>query len=321
MGTPKKREIEIKGALIESAGILKLNLKMLLAPLTFIPNIGIVINPNQPIFYQPSRFPQDKSQTGPKGKITKKNHMHENHRAGDWVCLVCNNLNYSFRKVCNRCQLQTKKQNLLQSLNIMEDPRNPNCIDQGEEGPEEPNRELETGNSQENVAIVKKKQMQKKNHRFEEFHPQPDLLSKNSLGNETGSTHLSGEDLCESRDQTKDFEPFKLALSNLDDAEDEALSNQNQWDDPWEITGAIKNKSKETVRRGKLSEVSGSSKIGKEYRLFESAGKTSRGYGNIKDTYSPQGRAFEKSIEADEEEDSDILRSVDYVLDEDYQMD
>ena len=37
----------------------------------------------------------------------------KNHRAGDWVCLLCNNLNYSFRDVCNRCHILSKKQNLL----------------------------------------------------------------------------------------------------------------------------------------------------------------------------------------------------------------
>ena len=39
-----------------------------------------------------------------------------NHRAGDWVCLYCNNHNYSFREVCNRCNVQTKVENLRQSL-------------------------------------------------------------------------------------------------------------------------------------------------------------------------------------------------------------
>lgn len=38
------------------------------------------------------------------------------HRAGDWVCIVCNNHNYSFREVCNRCKQQTKQQNIVQSL-------------------------------------------------------------------------------------------------------------------------------------------------------------------------------------------------------------
>jgi len=38
------------------------------------------------------------------------------HRAGDWVCLFCNNHNYSFREICNRCNVQTKVENLRQSL-------------------------------------------------------------------------------------------------------------------------------------------------------------------------------------------------------------
>lgn len=29
-------------------------------------------------------------------------------RKGDWVCLYCQNLNYSFRKKCNRCKIQTR---------------------------------------------------------------------------------------------------------------------------------------------------------------------------------------------------------------------
>lgn len=32
-------------------------------------------------------------------------------REGDWVCFNCNNLNFSFRKKCNRCKMQTKEQN------------------------------------------------------------------------------------------------------------------------------------------------------------------------------------------------------------------
>lgn len=39
-----------------------------------------------------------------------------NIRAGDWVCLLCGNLNFSFRDECNRCQVQTKKENYLKSL-------------------------------------------------------------------------------------------------------------------------------------------------------------------------------------------------------------
>lgn len=56
-------------------------------------------------------------QTKPKSK--KTTNQTETHRAGDWVCILCHNLNYSFRKVCNRCQVQTKRQNLIQSLSLL----------------------------------------------------------------------------------------------------------------------------------------------------------------------------------------------------------
>ena len=41
------------------------------------------------------------------------------HRAGDWICNVCNNHNYSFREVCNSCKTQTKIENLRQSLSVL----------------------------------------------------------------------------------------------------------------------------------------------------------------------------------------------------------
>lgn len=41
-------------------------------------------------------------------------------RAGDWICLLCNNLNFSFRNECNRCQRQTKKQNFMQNILLLE---------------------------------------------------------------------------------------------------------------------------------------------------------------------------------------------------------
>ena len=36
----------------------------------------------------------------------QKNSAHT--RQGDWVCLQCHNLNFSFRKKCNRCKVQTR---------------------------------------------------------------------------------------------------------------------------------------------------------------------------------------------------------------------
>ena len=35
----------------------------------------------------------------------------------DWVCLKCNNLNFSFRKRCNRCKVQSREDNQQQYAN------------------------------------------------------------------------------------------------------------------------------------------------------------------------------------------------------------
>lgn len=32
-------------------------------------------------------------------------------REGDWICFSCNNLNFAFRKKCNRCRSTTREQN------------------------------------------------------------------------------------------------------------------------------------------------------------------------------------------------------------------
>ena len=34
-----------------------------------------------------------------------------NKSSQDWVCLKCNNLNYSFRSKCNRCKIQSRENN------------------------------------------------------------------------------------------------------------------------------------------------------------------------------------------------------------------
>lgn len=33
------------------------------------------------------------------------------HPNQDWVCVKCNNLNFSFRKKCNRCKVQSREDN------------------------------------------------------------------------------------------------------------------------------------------------------------------------------------------------------------------
>lgn len=35
----------------------------------------------------------------------------QHQRAGDWKCVVCSNINFSFRNECNRCGLISKEQN------------------------------------------------------------------------------------------------------------------------------------------------------------------------------------------------------------------
>lgn len=65
-------------------------------------------------------------------QVSKGNKQaNQGHRAGDWICVKCNNLNYSFRNRCNRCQIQTKKQNLLDNLLLINsDPQNPGQTDE-----------------------------------------------------------------------------------------------------------------------------------------------------------------------------------------------
>ena len=60
----------------------------------------------------------------------KKNKTYS-HRAGDWVCILCNNHNYSFRDICNRCKKQTKTENLQQQLYLYQNENfNPNLFQQ-----------------------------------------------------------------------------------------------------------------------------------------------------------------------------------------------
>ncbi len=41
----------------------------------------------------------------------KKKHFTE--RVGDWVCIKCKNLNFSFRVICNRCNLSKAESEIL----------------------------------------------------------------------------------------------------------------------------------------------------------------------------------------------------------------
>lgn len=46
-----------------------------------------------------------------KESIRKPSKTISQNKNCDWVCVLCNNLNFSFRKKCNRCKTQTRTQN------------------------------------------------------------------------------------------------------------------------------------------------------------------------------------------------------------------
>jgi hypothetical protein len=41
----------------------------------------------------------------------QERHRRNGKKEGDWVCRACQNYNFAFRTVCNRCRGQTKEQN------------------------------------------------------------------------------------------------------------------------------------------------------------------------------------------------------------------
>jgi hypothetical protein len=48
----------------------------------------------------------------PSKSSTKRSSLTQGQeKPSDWICVVCNNLNFSFRKKCNRCKTQTRIQN------------------------------------------------------------------------------------------------------------------------------------------------------------------------------------------------------------------
>lgn len=46
-----------------------------------------------------------------KEAVKKPTKSNSHNKPQDWVCVLCNNLNFSFRKKCNRCKTQTRTQN------------------------------------------------------------------------------------------------------------------------------------------------------------------------------------------------------------------
>lgn len=100
-------------------------------------SLFVMIAPNGPELASRSRFPRRQRagdspanspglaasglENSPKEANSGKQRRGKDssHRAGDWICNLCNNHNYSFREVCNSCKTQTKIGNLQQSLSVL----------------------------------------------------------------------------------------------------------------------------------------------------------------------------------------------------------
>lgn len=67
-----------------------------------------VINKLIPLINQKYTFTPKNFQNKNNGKNKKK----IVGRKGDWICNFCNNLNYSFRKICNRCHANKETSDL-----------------------------------------------------------------------------------------------------------------------------------------------------------------------------------------------------------------
>ena len=108
-------------------------------------NTGHTYIPNHPIPY--NQKPE------PKRKVSSKNE----YRAGDWICTVCNNHNYSFRSLCNRCNTQTKESNLKELLlSCNNENSNPNIgyqITRAQKTVEPVNRHLNKNNQEWNTRL------------------------------------------------------------------------------------------------------------------------------------------------------------------------
>ena len=42
-------------------------------------------------------------------QVSEANWQVNLERVGDWVCFSCSNLNFSFRKICNRCKISREE--------------------------------------------------------------------------------------------------------------------------------------------------------------------------------------------------------------------
>ena len=59
---------------------------------------------------QSIKMPKTKEEIKKKKEKNKKNKKKIKERKTDWLCLNCKNLNYGFRKNCNRCKIERKEE-------------------------------------------------------------------------------------------------------------------------------------------------------------------------------------------------------------------
>ena len=59
---------------------------------------------------QAIKMPKTKEEINKKKEKNKKNKKKVKERKTDWLCLNCQNLNYGFRKNCNRCKIERKEE-------------------------------------------------------------------------------------------------------------------------------------------------------------------------------------------------------------------
>ncbi|KAL4470133.1 hypothetical protein ABPG72_016670 [Tetrahymena utriculariae] len=113
---------------------------------------------------------QSKGQNSNNNTSSGNNNINGNNtttmRAGDWICLICNNLNFSFRNECNRCRMQTKQQNYIQNMMICSQEKLNAAFNQqlGIPTPQLINYEMAQQQQQQNQQIYHRIQQQQQMH-------------------------------------------------------------------------------------------------------------------------------------------------------------
>lgn len=73
-------------------------------------------NNNQIYYYHSNNKDKQKSNNSNSNGYKKRKYFRE--RIGDWVCYRCNNLNFSFRTICNRCKIDKTTSQQLHSVTL-----------------------------------------------------------------------------------------------------------------------------------------------------------------------------------------------------------